>query len=338
MVLSLGLTAVLVAAFLWNVDLGGMVREVVRADPAFVAAAVGLALLSYWLRALRWGWILRPSGSVRHSSLIMTTAVGYLAILLLPARMGELVRPVLLARRERLPVSATLASILTERIFDLWTVVLFFMVFLLWPPELELAGNAPSMLDALTISGWVVAAGLIVGTGVLLLLFRYQERFVALVTAPIGKLRERWGRMVGSFLHHFLDGLRVLERPRDLIVTTALSIATWMAIYWQLKVSLWAFDVDVPLRVTFLLVTLTVIGLAVPTPGGVGGFHKMLQIGLAGFVGVELTPAAGIAVAYHVICFVPIALVGLACMPALSLAVTDVGRVGREADAEMDAT
>ena len=326
--LSLALTAVLVALFLWNVDMGAVARDLGGADPFWLGAAVVLALLSYWLRAVRWGIILRPAARVRHSSLVLTTAVGYAAMTLLPARMGDVIRPVLLARRDRFPVSAALASVLTERLFDMWTVVLFFMVFLLRPPAMAMGGEARRWLHLLTVSGYVLAGGLAAGTLVMLGLFRYQERFIARVTAPVRRLRESWGEAAARFLGHFLDGLRIIRRPRDLAVAVFWSVAIWYSIYWQVRTTMLAFGLDRPLRVAFLLVTLSIIGLAIPTPGGVGGFHKAIQVGLVAFLGVRTDLATGVAIAYHAVCFLPITVVGLLCMPVLGFSLTRPDALG----------
>jgi glycosyltransferase 2 family protein len=320
---SLSLMAALLALFLWNVDFGKVAKVLEDSHPLWLLLATALALLSYWLRAVRWAFILRPVGKVRHSSVVLTTAVGYAAMTLLPARMGDVVRPLLLARRDRLPVSATLASVLTERLFDLWTVVLFFLLFVLNPPAMNLGEKARGYLDTLTTTGYVVAAGLILGSLVLLGLFRYQERFVALLAWPIVRLVPRWQGPVTRFFHHFLNGLRVLQRPRDLLITVGASLLLWWVIYWQVWATLIAFDVHLPLRAAYLIVTLAVIGLAIPTPGGVGGFHKATQIGLTLFFGIELNEATGIAIAYHAICFLPITVIGLACLPLLGLSLRE---------------
>ncbi len=318
--ISLALAAVLLALFLWNVDFGEVASALEGARPGWLALATVLALASYWLRALRWQLILRPAGRVRHSGVVVATAVGYAAMTLLPARMGDLIRPLVLARRERVPVAATLASVLTERIFDLWTVVLFFLIFVVWPPEMGVLGDqARSVLRLLGITGWVIGAGLVVGSAVLLALFRYRDRAIAFVTRPFGRFLPRWQQPVASFLGHFLDGLQVIQRPRDLAVTLCASTVLWLVIYWQVQVTLLAFGLDLPLRVAYLLVILAVAGLAIPTPGGVGGFHKATQLGLTAFFGVELNLATAIAIVYHAICFLPITVIGLLCLPAAGI-------------------
>ena len=101
-----------------------------------------------------------------------------------------------------------------------------------------------------------------------------------------------------------------------------------------MKVTLLAFHLDFPLRVAFLLVTLAVLGLAIPTPGGVGGFHKATQVGLTTFFGVELNLATAIAIVYHAICFVPITVIGLLCLPILGMRFSDVRGMADQGKAE----
>lgn len=323
--------AILIAVFLWNVNLDEVAAAVESANITLIAAAAAIALINYYLRAIRWQLILRPVGRVRHVSALIATAVGYAAITLLPARMGDLVRPIVLAQRERIPMSGTIASIVTERLFDLWTVVLYFLIFVMFPPQMgQLDAQAQHNLKVLSLSGYVVGAGLVLGTLVLLGLFRYQEQFVRTVTAPVGRLRASWQTPVANFLHHFLDGLRVLQRPRDLLIIIGASLVIWYVIYWQVRVTLLAFEIDLPLRAAYLLVTLSVIGMAIPTPGGIGGMHKAIQLGLTAFFAVELNSATAVAIVYHAICFLPITVIGLLCLPLVGLRLRDVEKVAAD--------
>jgi len=323
--------AVLLAVFLWNVNLAEVGEAMRSARPGLIVAAAAIALLSYYLRAIRWQLILRPVGRVRHSGALIAIAVGYAAMALLPARIGDLIRPIVLAKRERIPFSGTLASIFTERLFDLWTVVFYFLIFVLFPPAMgQLDAEATRNLRILSLSGYVLGAGLLVGTVVVLALFRFQGQFVDSVTRPIGRLRASWRAPLASFLNHFLDGLRVLQRPRDLLVTMAASLVIWYVIYWQVRVALLAFDIDLPLRAGYFLVTLSVIGLAIPTPGGIGGMHKAIQLGLTAFFAVELNTATAAAIVYHAICFVPITVIGLLCLPLVGVRLRDVDAVAAE--------
>ncbi len=322
-VFSLVLTVGLLGLFFWNLDMAEVGRALTQARWALLLAAVTAALFSYWLRVVRWQMILRPAGRTRHSSALLATVVGYAGIALLPARMGDLLRPVLLSKRDAIPTSATLASILTERVIDLWTIVLFFFVFLVAPPAMpHLNSEGADILGLLRLSGWIIGAGLVVGTGILFGLFRFQERFITLISSPIGRIKASWQPPFVNFLNHFLDGLRILQRPRDLVMVMAISLFLWAVIVLQLILTLEAFNLELPIRSAFLLIMMTVIGLLVPTPGGAGGFHAMVQIGLTTFFGVDHNLAAGIAIAYHAVCFYPIALIGLICIPVFGLSLS----------------
>ena len=83
-----------------------------------------------------------------------------------------------------------------------------------------------------------------------------------------------------------------------------------------------------------MLVTLAVLGLAIPTPGGVGGFHNATQVGLTTFFGVELNLATAIAIVYHAICFVPITIIGLLALPLLGMRISDVRGMAEEGETE----
>jgi uncharacterized protein (TIRG00374 family) len=331
---SLVLMVALLVLFLWNVDFKEVGRALESASLGWLLLAGCLALLSYWLRAIRIILLLRPVGKVRHSTANLSTAVGYAAMSLLPARMGDLVRPVIISRRDRLPLSAALASILTERLFDMWTIIVGFLMFSLAPPTMNLSSEALHILDLLELSGWILGLGVVAGSLVLLGLFRYQERFVHLLTWPARRFVPRWEEGVKAFFNHFLEGLKVIQRPRDLLLTLGASILVWWTIYFQMKLTLLAFGVVLPLRASYLLVMLSVAGLAIPTPGGAGGFHWAIQKGLTAFFGVELNLATGIAIAYHALCFVPITIVGLLCLPVLGLSLRETARLAEETSVE----
>ncbi len=191
--------------------------------------------------------------------------------------------------------------------------------------------EAHSNLEILKISGYVVAGGLFFGICCLLGLFRYQTRFIEIITRPISWIKENWRQPATNFLNHFMDGMRVLKRPLDLTLTVMTSFIMWVVIYWQVNISLRAFDVELPLRASFILITLAIIGMAIPTPGGVGGFHKAIQLGLTGFFAVDYALATAIAIAYHATCFIPITVIGLLCLPVFGLSLRQASQLSTDA-------
>src|SRR5215475_5119030 len=116
-------------------------REVGNADPYLLAAAVLVICSVYLFRAFRWGALLKPLSAASLPDLFAATTIGFSAVFLV-GRAGEFVRPVVLSMRDpRVRPSASLVTIVVERIYDLTAVALMFAINLIWfkPPFLEVS-------------------------------------------------------------------------------------------------------------------------------------------------------------------------------------------------------
>ena len=129
---------------------------------------------------------------------------------------------------------------------------------------------------------------------------------------------------VESFLHHLLDGLEVLRSPLRLAEIGIWSLGLWVVIGWQLVLLAKAFNLSMNLGQSFVVVAVAVIGLAVPAPAGVGGFHWAIRLGLTQFMGIGVPTATAYALLHHAICFFPITVLGLAYLAGVGLS---LGRV-----------
>ncbi len=308
--LSLCLAAALFGYFLWRAPLGQVGEALGRLDWRFLLGSIILSLTSYTLRALRWGIILRPVGSPRTRDLIGCTAAGFAANTILPARAGELVRPLLLSSRSGLPAAATMASILTERLADLATIlVLFACGSVLAADRLAAAALLP-----LRNAAAVTLLGLAVFVTLIFLLLRWRGGAVdRMVRALPERFRER-GR---HFLDHVLDGLSVVHEPRQLARLVVWGLAVWLAAAVQVEMLTEAFSIDLGLPGAFVLLTVGGLGLAIPTPGGVGGFHAATQFALVRLFAVDVGTATAFALVHQAVCFLPITAIGLSYAAAV---------------------
>ena len=303
-VVSIALAAVLFGYFLWRAPLADVGAALARVDPLLVAASVLLSLASYSLRALRWGIILRPVGAPRTGDLLGCTAAGFAANTILPARAGELVRPLLLSARSGLPAAATIASILTERLADLATILALFAAgALLAGPRLA-AGALTPLRDAALLA----LAGLAGFVVVLVLLLRWR---LAAVDRMVRLLPERFRERGRRFLDHVIDGLSVIQNPWQLLRLLLWGVAVWLAASAQIVALARAFSLPLGLPAAFVILTVGGLGLAIPTPGGVGGFHAATQFALVRLLGADLGTATAFALIHHAVCFFPITLAGL---------------------------
>jgi uncharacterized membrane protein YbhN (UPF0104 family) len=227
------------------------------------------------------------------------------------------VRPLLLTARTGLPAAATLASILTERLLDGATVLVLFGAGVLF----SRSTLNPESLTLLRDAALLTTATLVAAVTVVVILLRHRTATVARL-ASLAPVRFR-GR-AESFLHHVLDGLEVLRSWRRLAEIAVWSLGLWIVIGWQVVLLAWAFGIPMNLGQAFVVVAVSVVGLAVPTPAGVGGFHAAIQFGLVHFVGTDPATATAYALVHHAICFFPITVLGLAYLGGVGFS---LGRV-----------
>jgi len=303
----------LLALFLRRADFGRVWGEIVRGNPWLLLAGVGTTLTTYALRARRWQCLLDGIGPTRFATAFRTTVIGFAANFLLPARAGEVLRPFLLARREGLSATAAFATIILERLLDIVTVALFLAAYLLlFDPGV--ATSDPATFHAVKVGGLAVAAGAAVALAVLFVLAGHQGVLGRASLAIARVLPERLAHKVAGIVRMFAEGLAAVRQPRQLVATMLWSFPLWLSIACGIWVVSQAFRIDVPFTGSFLLMAMLVVGVAVPTPGAVGGFHLLYQIGVMSFFGASNDRAIGTAIVLHAISFVPVTLVGILFM------------------------
>ncbi|HXT27787.1 MAG TPA: lysylphosphatidylglycerol synthase transmembrane domain-containing protein [Vicinamibacterales bacterium] len=308
--LVLVLTAGLLAFFLRGVDLGAVWAETRHADGRLLALAVCLNMTTYALRAFRWQYLLASIGPTRFSIAFQTTVIGFAASFLLPARPGEVLRPYLLARRENLPPTAAFATIILERLLDLVTVLVLFGVFVLVVDPATLSGD-PALYGRVKTGGLVAASGAVAGLVVFFFLAGHPERLGQWALKFERVLPARIAGLVARLVEAFAQGLAVMRQPARLLVSFVLSVPLWLSIAAGIWVTSRAFHMTFGFLGSFLVMTLLVVGVAMPTPGQVGGFHAMYKVAVVQFLGVPTTTAVGAAIVLHAISFVPVTLLGL---------------------------
>lgn len=317
---SVVLAAGLLAFFLWRAPLAEVAGALARVRPGWVAVAVALALASYALRALRWGAILKPVGSAPAATLIGCTAAGFATSSVLPGRIGELVRPLLLSRRTGLSAAGALASILTERLTDLATLLVVFAGGVMVASD----RLTPETVPLLRQTAWLAAAGLAVAFLLVVVLLHVRVAAVPRLTrlAP-----SRWQDRLAGFLNHLLDGLEAVRSGRRLAVLAVWSAAVWGTAILQIEALALGFGLTLGFAASAVLIGVSVIGLAVPTPAGVGSFHAAIQFALATLLGADLADATAFAIVHHAVCFFPITVAGLGYMAAVGLRPSSAARL-----------
>lgn len=307
--------------------LGGALR---KARPDYLLGVVLVTAVVYALRAWRWGYLLAPLGKVRYPDLFAATMVGFGSGLLIP-RAGEIVRPYLVSRRYPIRTSAGFATIVLERVVDLITVLVLFGLYLFVLPAPEQQVQGP-LLGFLKLSGVLTGAGAAFLLAVLWTFHVHADRALAFCDRLLVRFPEWLARPLGHALRAFSEGLAVLQAPvGHLAVILGQSFVVWLLVAFTFHLNHLAFGLALPFHTTFLLVAFLTVGVAIPTPGMVGGFHAFYLLCLTEAFGVPAGIAAAAGIAAHALTNLPVLLFGLALLGREGLT---LGKVARMTDAQ----
>ena len=305
----------LASLLLWwfgrNLNWAEVKRELSNADPFLLVIAVLIISIAYFFRAFRWGALLKPLTPARFSDLFAATTIGFSGVFLV-GRAGEFVRPVVLSMRDpRVRPSASLVTILVERLYDMTAVALLFAINLFWfkPPFVE-----DFSFDRVRIAGFGLFAATILGIG-FLAWFRTKS---TVVINTFERFFSRWriipqrlAKLVLRILEQLAQALRVLVNARELAETIGWTALLWFGITAANLLVMRAFHLQVGFSETIFVLGLSLLGSLVPTPGGAAGaFHAATAAGLL-FLGVKKETAAALSIVLHLVDFGPAVLFGL---------------------------
>ena len=284
-VLSLAMSAVFVWLSLRHTDIRAVGRAMASADPTRLAAYVGMLLVIHLVRTVRWGLLLKPLGEVSFKRLNSASAVGWMLLMLLPLRLGEFARPLLIARPpagggQQLRRSGALASIVVERIVDGIAIGLLGILCL------RMLGQSASgrYVEFAKSASVLVALGFLTLCAALVLAVFFHDRAVALAERLLRPFSPRLAARATGMLDAFISAVHLGSGWR-LVLFFALT-----ALYWTLTAAGlgilapgFGFNSLTPLMLAVML-TIQVVGVMVPAgPGMVGTMQFFTQAGLSLF-------------------------------------------------------
>jgi uncharacterized protein (TIRG00374 family) len=297
-------------------DFGEIAQSLGKVQYWVLIPALAVYFVGVWLRAIRWGVLLSPvRQGIRPYGLFKVLSIGYMGNDILPARLGDVIRVYVLSRREQVTLSATLATILVERIFDGLTMIGFLAVSALF------ATLSADLENALRLTTVLFLVGLLV----FVFLAAAPERIITLMRLILG--RSPLGRVIPEALHEralhmtasFVGGLAVLRNWRGVLSVLGLSAAAWAceaAMYYI--IGAWGFGLlghngqPLPVAAYSMTTAAANLGTLVPSsPGYIGVFDSIAKVVLAGVFGVVTSQALSYVIVLHAALYFPITFVGL---------------------------
>ena len=317
----LAVAAALLGLFLRNVDLWHALGEISRAQPSWLALSLATMFVNLAIRSRRWQYLLEPLGPTSFGSAFRATAVGFAASTVLPARAGELIRPYFLARQDHMSATGAFATIILERLLDVVTVLVLLASYVFFFGR-DQGGANPVVFKAVKWAGATAAAGAFAALVVLFVVAGDPARLGRTFARLEQVVPSTFAGLIAQIAEKFATGLGVIRRPDRLLVALAWSFPLWLSIGLGIWAVAMAFRFAVPFTGSFLLMALLVIGVAVPTPGAIGGFHEAFRVGATMFYGAPDDAAVGAAIVLHAFSIGPSLILGLffAAQAGLSMA------------------
>lgn len=281
-----------------------------KSDWRLISLAVFFILLGYLWRALRWQAFLAPLTKSSLREVWIATTVGFGAVLLL-GRAAEVVRPAVLPMRDqRVRPAASFVTIMVERLYDMMTVVLLFAVNLLW---FRPAPGTAADFSRARWAGWLLVLMLAAAIGLLFWFKRRSQSIVSWLDKKISDgtgLRNRLKRGLLSTLEQLATALGVLSNARQLSISIGWTMLLWFSVALGNLFVFRAFGLPFGLSQVLFVLGWSMVGSAVPTPGGAAGaFHAATGAALV-LLGVGRDQAAAVAIILHLVDFAPAALFG----------------------------
>ncbi len=274
--LSLLIGAALLALTAAELDLHELRRFWAGADHAHLALALlayaGLFSLVHLLRTWRWIYLVRPLGTPTAVTVLRAGAIGFAAIILLPLRLGELVRPYVLSRESDVPMSAAMGTVVVERVMDG-----LFITGLLFVTLLTYTGDAPTAFASAL--GWVALAVFGGALAVCTLAAWRRKPTLALIRRLASPLSPRLAERLTALLEAFLDGVAALTRGRALAPFLLLTAA-----YWTLNglsiafLASWGFGLPLGPWAGMTTLAVLVVGLMIPAGPGLAGNYEWFAL------------------------------------------------------------
>lgn len=338
-IVSLLVGAIFVYLFAHRLDWAEVWTEVQKASAGQLGAAVLLFIGTYFVRVFRWRTLLDPMAHPPLRGLFRATVVGFSALFLM-GRAGELIiRPAVLSVKEHVHPSASYATVMIERVFDMVMVVVFFAVNLIFFEYI--ARDA----EAMRVFGWVKVTGVfllfVAAAGIygLSVFRRRRDGVLAFLERKLSWLPHKVSRGLLSLLLHISEGLAVLHDLRSLAITVSYTVLLWLMVAIAHLLVVRAFAIPyaaVPFTGAVFVMGLSMLGSVVPTPGGATGpFHAATSTALV-FLGVTQNKAASVAIILHLVIFTPAMLFGMFYVFKEGLSFGRLRRIGERQVEEVD--
>ena len=311
---GMALGVILIYFSVRGIDFNETLSHLKKIHLGYVALSLFFIVLMQILRSYRWGVILSPLEKINQFTLFSVTCVGFLAIAAIPARIGELARPYLIAKKSAIKMSSALGTVIVERVLDSLAILTITITVLMLQ-------DLPSWMIKSCIIFFLITLGMI--ACIVGLIWR-RTAAVKIIDRILRLLPGKLAQTASSMIHHFIDGFQVIADVKMLLYLLMLSAIVWLVDVAAIYALLSAFGFDLPILAAFAIMVILIAGIAIPTaPGFIGNWHYACILGLSLF-GVAKPEAFSFALVYHFLSIALVVILGIVFLPFHKFSIADM--------------
>jgi uncharacterized protein (TIRG00374 family) len=310
------------AVFLWwalrGLKLSEVWADMRAANYWWLVPSVAVYFLAVWARTWRWDYMLRPLKHISLGRLFPVVVIGYMGNNIYPFRAGEVLRSYVLRQREEVPMGASLATVIVERVFDGLVMLMFVFA------ALPLAPIPSDSIRSVVIVASVAFFGALI---VFFAIAAVPQRILVIADWLTSRfLPQRFRQPLMDFAARFMVGLGSLRSFRNVMMIFFSSIVIWLletVKYWFV---MHAFDFQVSFFALMLMNGIVNLATTLPSaPGYIGTFDGP-GIAVLTLYDVPANVASAYTLVLHAALWLPITLLGAFYMLREGLGWSDFGR------------
>lgn len=306
--LGLAISAVFFYFAVRDLQWNEFLTAIKTANYIWLIPGVFIYFVGVWIRAWRWHYLLRPIKPISTNKMFPFVTIGYAGNNIFPARAGEVLRALILKRRENVSISASLATIIVERIFD--AVVMMAFIFVNLPELVNLTSSSGFIgnIQSVAIWGTIIFFGALI---IFLIAAMLPQRTAKIGLWFINKLiPQRFHTQTVELMNKFLDGLASLRSPTSIFMVFITSVVIWLLETGKYWFVMQAFEFRVSFFALMLMNGLVNLATTIPgAPGYIGTWEAVIVAVLTAY-SVAGGEALGYAVVLHMALWLPITLLG----------------------------
>jgi glycosyltransferase 2 family protein len=328
------LTGAFLFFFFRSVNWREVGRYLGEIDWKWVVPALLVTPTHLFTRGYRWKYLLHhEKKDIRFYNLWAGNAVGFMVTYIFPGRLGELIKPLYVARKEDMRPGFVVGTVVVERIFDIFTMCFLLGVFLLGRPlfgaHLHVEAKGFSLLYLWGGIGLATATVLLI---VILLFYFYKDKALAAAAKLLGFLPKKIYDSILHLLREFTDGLKIFHSLRNFVTYILLGFAVWLGIIAAYWIYLFAFGFKASFVSLFPYIFVTAVGASIPTPGMVGGYDYFSKMGLVSLLGMDPNQAVGYTTVVHALQFVVNCVIGYIILWKEGLSMFQLKKMGQRGE------